>query len=337
MDVKVTLDKKRLWMFSAALVFLAICIFAAGWLSGVIFSRPPATPSPKPVEDDSGVVRQNVPEQPAPVAAPAAAAPVQSSRAASMVKRPALKALNQAVPQIGAVRKQVAAVKKVKTAARPLTQPAAAKSPADPAADGGGTGGDTTAAESAGSETAAETGSEATAAPTDVQSQEPSTATEAEPEPDSGGEPEGVYPYSLRLGSFRDLKGAEKALAEYQAKGLAPHVVKVDLGDQDIWFRVYSGFYGSQQDAMADRDRYGLDQVEIIRTRWANRIGVYEDEAGADSAVDRLMSGGHHPYVVRSETGRFIVYLGAFLTRKGAEAQHETLVREGIESQVIQR
>jgi hypothetical protein len=309
MGFKVSLDKKKIWMLAIILIFLVICTFVAGWLMGVIVSySPEAQQAPIP-EKNERLIRQKIPAQPVPQKNETID-PVKSPAVSRIIKPPAIHLPKVSLPKIAIVKKPVAAVKTIQRTISPLKQKPMAKDNNTPPADA--------------------------AAVTPV----PDSGTEEKEEPvetAAAQEPEGTYPYSLRLASYRDGKRAVKSLDDYRKRGLSPHVVKVDLSGMGIWYRIYSGYYGSQQEAMADRDKHDLKDAEIIRTRWANRIGIYDDETGADSMFDRLASKGHHPYVVRSGTGRFLIYVGAFLTRRGAEMQQQDLAGQDIESQTVQR
>ena len=51
----------------------------------------------------------------------------------------------------------------------------------------------------------------------------------------------------------------------------------------------------------------------------------------------RLERFGYFPYVIKGEDGESRLYVGAFITRKGAEQQYHDLKSRGIQSQIVQR
>ncbi len=59
----------------------------------------------------------------------------------------------------------------------------------------------------------------------------------------------GFLPYSLRSSSYKQPFRAERELAEIRQMGLTPYLVRADLGDMGVWWRVYIGFYSTDEEA----------------------------------------------------------------------------------------
>ena len=77
------------------------------------------------------------------------------------------------------------------------------------------------------------------------------------------------FPYSLYLGSYRNLERAQKAVSQYEKKGLSPYWVKVLLKEKGEWYRVFAGSF---EDLKAAELIYqgsgaggGVDQKNRIR------------------------------------------------------------------------
>lgn len=161
-------------------------------------------------------------------------------------------------------------------------------------------------------------------------------------EPHSGGGDERLipglrYPYSILLSSFRSLKLAERGLRIYRERGLDPYLVRVDLGTDGIWYRVFTGHFEKWADAAAARAEYRIEGVRVKKTGYATLIGSF---AASDRLTDQITSIrelGFDPYVIKAASGESHLYVGAFYTRKGAEAQQTELLIKGVESRIVNR
>ncbi|MFC1826143.1 HD domain-containing phosphohydrolase [Thermodesulfobacteriota bacterium] len=145
------------------------------------------------------------------------------------------------------------------------------------------------------------------------------------------------YPYSIKLTYFRSREKAEKALVVYREKGLAPYWVKVKLGDQGIWYRVFAGYFEDIPQAEEIIKTLGLKGALVKETKFASLIGSYQSETDLNSRIQQILKLGFSPYVVKGAEGKFYLYVGAFYTRKGAKDQYNDLLAAGIESKVVER
>jgi len=86
------------------------------------------------------------------------------------------------------------------------------------------------------------------------------------------------YPYSVYLGSFKTPGAVNKALIEYQEKGLSVYWAKVDLRDKGVWFRFFTGYFQTKEEAeKLIRDR-NIQGAAPGTTKYANFFGSYESE-----------------------------------------------------------
>jgi HD-GYP domain-containing protein (c-di-GMP phosphodiesterase class II)/cell division septation protein DedD len=145
------------------------------------------------------------------------------------------------------------------------------------------------------------------------------------------------YPFSIKLPSFRSQEAAENSLAGYREKGLAPYWVKVGLGDQGIWYRVFAGYFEDMAQAEEIIKSLNLKGASIKKTRFATLIGTYQSESEANNRIRQILKQGFSPYVVKQANGEFYLYVGAFYTRKGAEDQYADLLAAGIKSKIVER
>ena len=145
------------------------------------------------------------------------------------------------------------------------------------------------------------------------------------------------FPYSLKTGAFRELGLALKAMATYREKGLSPYWTRVDLGDKGVWFRVFLGYFADEREALAFREKHGLDGAKAVKTEYAARIGSFTSEKDLAEALGSLEDLELSPYVIESPVGSVSLYVGAFVTEAGARQQVRELASQGIAAQVVHR
>ena len=146
-----------------------------------------------------------------------------------------------------------------------------------------------------------------------------------------------LYPYSIKLTYFRSREVAEKSLAVYRAKGLSPYWVKVNLGDQGVWYRVFAGYFEDIDGAEEIIKTHKLHGALVRKTAFAALIGTYRSELEVNTQIQQISEQGYSPYVIKGADGECYLYVGAFNTRKGAKEQYADLLASGIESKMVER
>ena len=145
------------------------------------------------------------------------------------------------------------------------------------------------------------------------------------------------YPYSIKLDAFSRREEAEKSFEVYRQKGLSPFWVKVSLGDQGVWYRVFAGYFENQTQAVEVIKAHNLKGAEVKNTKFAALIGTYRSEAEVNIHIRHLSEQGFSPYVVKGPSGELYLYVGAFYTQKGAQDQVAELLAGGIQSKIVER
>jgi len=145
------------------------------------------------------------------------------------------------------------------------------------------------------------------------------------------------YPYSLHLSSYRTLERAKRAVLIYNKKGLSPYWVKVDLKEKGIWFRVFAGHFRSQLEADKFKQKNNLSKSNVKKIRYANIIGIYSSEDDIKTEIISLKKLGYFPYFIKDYNENYPLFVGAFLTRAGAEKQYQDLQSNGVHNKVIAR
>jgi cell division septation protein DedD len=145
------------------------------------------------------------------------------------------------------------------------------------------------------------------------------------------------HPYSLYLGSFRTLERAKTAISLYSKKGLSPYCSRVDFNEKGIWFRVFAGHFQDREKAEKFKEIHRLKEGTVKKTTFANLIGTYKHPRELENRQLSLRRLGYFPYVIRGGNGESRLYVGAFITKEGAEQQYHDLKSSGIQSQIVKR
>jgi general secretion pathway protein A len=155
--------------------------------------------------------------------------------------------------------------------------------------------------------------------------------------PPENTEPNIFYPYSLRSSSYQQPYRAFQELAEIKKMGLTPYMVKVDLGDMGVWWRVYIGFYSTDEEAKRLKTLYRLPNVTIQKTDYACQIGEFSAETDVVKMFDRLKQSLYFPYVIQKGKDRFCLYVGAYERKAEAEFEHKDLLKNGFINEIVKR
>ena len=145
------------------------------------------------------------------------------------------------------------------------------------------------------------------------------------------------YPYSLYLGSFRTAERAEKAIVFYRKNGVSPYRAKVEFREKGVWFRVYGGYFKDVEQAERFKEEHKLSEAKARKTNYANLVGTYSNKKELKDKLSSLENMGYYPYVIKGGNGSSGLFLGAYVTEKGAEQQYHDLKSKGISVEVIRR
>jgi outer membrane biosynthesis protein TonB len=147
----------------------------------------------------------------------------------------------------------------------------------------------------------------------------------------------GVAPFSILLSSCRDRQNAVAELPAFRQAGLAPYIVQTDLGAKGTWWRILTGYFKSPKEASQAKKVLNLTDAVVVKTPFADLVGVYPSEAGAAEMTARLGKLGHFPYAVKGPKTSIQLMVGAFLAKSAAEKLQRELAAQGIASRVVQR
>jgi cell division septation protein DedD len=146
-----------------------------------------------------------------------------------------------------------------------------------------------------------------------------------------------LHPYSILLSSCRQVDSVQKVLIKYRKIGLAPYVVKVELGKKEVWWRIFAGHYKTRKEALKIKNRRNLPDSIIMKTPYTNLIDSFSSEIEATEMLPNIKKLGYSPYIVKTVENNFQLVVGAFKTKKGAKKQKLELESNGLQNQIIER
>lgn len=149
--------------------------------------------------------------------------------------------------------------------------------------------------------------------------------------------PVGEYPFSILLETFAEQATAEEAVSFYQVRGIPAHWVKVDLGEEGIRYRVFTGIFSTMPEAQQYLNENQLFDKPVKLTYYGARIGVYTDKVQLAEAFVKTRKTGVMPYILGTKKGEYHLYVGAFYTYIGAVDQCRDLTGAGLKCEPVKR
>ncbi|MBN1106272.1 MAG: SPOR domain-containing protein, partial [Deltaproteobacteria bacterium] len=144
-------------------------------------------------------------------------------------------------------------------------------------------------------------------------------------------------PYSIYLGSYKDLQRVQKADSFYREIGLSPYWFPIDLGEKGTWYRVYAGCFTNREAAEALIKEKRISDASSKQTPHAALAGTYLSKEALEPAISRLTKLGYGPYVIRQPDGSSYLFVGAFFQKSQAVALVAELAGKGVESRPAER
>lgn len=149
--------------------------------------------------------------------------------------------------------------------------------------------------------------------------------------------PFAFHPFSLKSSSYQQQERAFEEMSEIKQLGLTPYLVKAEVGDIGTLWRIYIGFYSTEEEAKKIKTTYKLANASIQKTEYACQVGEFSNETDILNGFDRLKQSGYFPYAIQKDRNRFRLYIGAYERKAEAETLRQDLQKKGISSQVVKR
>jgi len=143
------------------------------------------------------------------------------------------------------------------------------------------------------------------------------------------------YPYAIHIASFKSLDTANEKLADYR-RGFQAYVVRTNLGEKGIWYRLFLGHFPSATAALDAIKKYKLKGALVARNRFACLVGAFTSRAVADQTARQLSDKDFLPYTVTINKGYYL-FVGAHPTAKAAQVLQKDLAASGFSSDLLER
>lgn len=144
-------------------------------------------------------------------------------------------------------------------------------------------------------------------------------------------------PFALQLGSFRSLEVVIRAVSFYKKQNVEAHWQHLDLGAKGNWYRLFTGPFGTKEEAKKFKADYGLLKSIVLFAPWTVLAGRATSFEGLDYIRSVLRGNQYDSYVEKSEDGSHRIFTGMFIKRERAEKLAQEISTLGISPRVIQR
>ena len=126
-------------------------------------------------------------------------------------------------------------------------------------------------------------------------------------------------PYILLLGSFRTLSNVKSAASSCQKKGIGAHWNHIDLENDGIWYRMFTGGFRTIAEARQYKKNNGLGESIIISAPWTVSVGLSNSFEDLDAVRSVLRDNQYDFYSESFEDDGARIMIGAYKTQAGAE------------------
>ena len=144
-------------------------------------------------------------------------------------------------------------------------------------------------------------------------------------------------PYILLLGSFRTLFNAKNAASFYQKKGIGAHWNHIDLENEGIWYRMFTGAFRTVAEAKQYKKENGLKESIIISAPWTVCVDRSSSFKDFDAVQSVLRDHQYDYYSESCEDGSSRILIGAFKTQAGAERLAQEVARLNLTTETALR
>jgi hypothetical protein len=100
---------------------------------------------------------------------------------------------------------------------------------------------------------------------------------------------EKLHPYSILLSSCQLRESIPKVLSIYNETEVEPYVVKIDLGDKGIWWRILAGHFETREAAIIDKNKNDLTDKIVLKGPFENHIDNNDNNKNIAENTESLL------------------------------------------------
>jgi type II secretory pathway predicted ATPase ExeA len=141
--------------------------------------------------------------------------------------------------------------------------------------------------------------------------------------------------FILQLASFKTLRATLRAVSIYKGKNIDVHWNALDLGEQNLWYRLYTGRFHTKEAAEEFKSGKGLSEGIIIYAPWTIQVAVSNNKTELISKCSELKSMGFDCVLTGDENSRYKITNGAFKTSESAMKMAGELIKNGFDAKII--
>ena len=146
------------------------------------------------------------------------------------------------------------------------------------------------------------------------------------------------YPFTIQLACYNSLEGAKERITLFKKMGLSPYLIRsLSRVTGELFWVICTGYYKTMEEAESSKQTYELKEAIVIKTPYANLVGVYAKPEEMAEMINRLERSEHFPYVIADNNNVYRLYVGAFATKQGAENMNNQLRTMGINAVIEER
>jgi general secretion pathway protein A len=162
-------------------------------------------------------------------------------------------------------------------------------------------------------------------------------ALEEQQQKETGEQEPPVTSFTALIGSCRTVEQAIQTVSKYKASGIESHWVKLNLGEDGIWYRIFSGRFGSKAEVLEFIRQRDLSSTTILEAPWGIQMGEGMSIEAISQIKELLKNNQYDGYVEEISNGSYRLLIGAFVTKDGAEHAARKINFPGIFPTVVLR
>jgi general secretion pathway protein A len=144
-------------------------------------------------------------------------------------------------------------------------------------------------------------------------------------------------PFALQLGSFKSLEGVVRSVSFYKERAVEAHWHQLDLGTKGKWYRLFTGQFGTREEAQKFKADYGLLKSIVLFAPWSVLVSQTHSSEDLNHIRSVLRDNQYDSYDEKSGDGSHRVFTGIFVNRERAEKLAQEISDLGILARVISR